>query len=249
MSVRRSVVASTGADPDIVIVAKHGDIVLRIKDATTGYEQQYQCSRMVLRNTSEYFNVLLDPTKFAEGIAIEEKLQDLYQRYNGSAHLPSEELPRSVISDVGPLPKDVFQLKIAFKLFLEILHNSFAPWPVKRSHSTTTIALLAIVADHFDALTVVTDYIKGPSSLPTERKSQSSKPKESLHRQNLLAGLIFNIPDFVRSSSAALIVEGSQRWYEGESQDNDDALWWRLPRGIEGVPVLDRPVPTHGRLG
>ena len=45
-----------------------------------------------LREHSEYFNALLDPTKFTEGITMEAKLQELAKQYSSCLTIPASKL-------------------------------------------------------------------------------------------------------------------------------------------------------------
>lgn len=233
-----------------VIIAKHGDICLEIRDQTTGVLQRFCCLRSVLRNASEYFNVLLDPAKFSEGIAIEEKLHMLCRRYDGL--IPTYDLPSLVIADIGDLPKTSVSTNVIVKLFLRILHDASTPWPFSRSQSVNIVALLAIVADKFAAHVRVATYLKNQMldmTLLKDRKSTTAYKMELANRQRLLAGIIFGFSQWVLQYSAALIIEGSKRWRspylesgEEAEKDDDNALWWKLPNGVEGT---SSPNPVH----
>jgi len=226
-----------------VIIVKHGDTVLDVKDQETGIEQHYRCSRAVLRNSSEYFAVLFDPEKFSEGKAIEAKLQELYTQYDGP--IPSSKLPRVTISDVGELPKAGASTKTVVTLFLKILHEPTTPWPVKRSQSINRVALLAIVADRFGAHALIAVYLRRHEldvTLLKDRKMSGPYKHELANRQRLLAGMVFGFPQWVLQCSAALIIDGpSDRTHQKlhssdeDSKNDNDALWWRLPGGLEGI--------------
>ena len=229
--------------PAEVIIAEHGDIFLEIKDEKIGTACRYRCSRSVLINASGYFDVLFDPAKFSEGIVINKTLQELYRKYDGP--IPPSKLPSVSIADVGELPKANPLTKTVIPLFLKILHDPNTPWLASRSQSVNLIALLAIVADRFDAHTPIAIYLRSQTldaTLLKAKKSSIAHTLEVENRQRLLAGVIFGFPQWVLQSSAALIVDGSTRWEttsgdyrDGGPKDQDDALWWRLPGGIEGL--------------
>ena len=231
------------ATSSTVVISSAGDILIQIKDPTTLIDYCYRCSRDVLRSASEYFNVLLDPVKFSEGIAIEASLQDLIRQYNDSATIPASELPKAIVADAGDLPKGCVSTGTVVRLFFKILHDPSTTWPVLRTESVNLIALLSIVADRFACLNTIAEYLISQgleTTLLKDRRSSTAHKIELENRQKLLAGLLFGFPDWVRQCSAALIVEGPKRTTildssEGEEQEGDNALWWRLPGGVEGA--------------
>lgn len=228
----------SGANPSTVVISNDGDILIQIKDTTTCTDHCYRCSRDVLHSASEYFNVLLDPVKFSEGIAIEARLQDLTRQYNDSAAIPASELPKVVVSDVGALPEGCISTGTVVRLFFKILHDPSTSWPVLRAHSVNLIALLSIVADRFACSNTIAEYLIRQGleiTLLKDRKSATTQEIELENRQRLLAGLFFGFPDWVRQCSAALIVEASKRQNstEDEEREGEDALWWILPGGVE----------------
>lgn len=225
-----------------VVICNEGDVLIQIKDSTIGTERDYRCMRSVLRDASEYFNVLLDPVKFSEGIAVDARIQDLTRQYKGST-IPASDLPKVIVADVGDLPKGCISTATVVALFLQILHDSSTNWPVLRAESVNLVALLSIVADRFACATTIADYIIGHrlrNTLLKDRKSATAHEKELENRQRLLAGVIFGFSDWVYQCSAALIVEGPIRQTtislynnEDEDQEGDEALWWSLPGGVE----------------
>ena len=233
------------ATPSTVVISNDGDILIQIKDSTTRINCYYRCSRNVLRSTSEYFNVLLDPVKFSEGIAIEARLQDLTRQYDDPATIPASELPKAVVADVGHLPEDCVSTTTAVTLFFKILHDSSTTWPVLRAKSVNLLALLSIVADRFASLDTIAEYLirhRLRATLLKDGKSTTAHRKELENRQKLLAGLSFGFPDWVQQCSATLIVEAPTRQTAirpdssgDEDQEGDDALWWSLPSGVEGA--------------
>lgn len=234
----------TEAISSSVVSSNDGDILIQIKDPTTSTDQCYRCSRNVLRGASEYFHVLLDPTKFSEGIAIEAKLQDLSRRYNDTASIHASELPKAIIADFDDLPQGCISTGTVVRLFFNILHDPSTAWPVLRAQSVGLVALLSIVSDRFACFDTIAQYLirQGlETTLLNIRKSATPHEIELENRQRLLAGLLFGFPDWVRPCSAALIVEGPKRQNTSldgsadEGQEGDDALWWRLPGGIEGI--------------
>lgn len=225
------------------VIAKHGDICLKVKDPRTKLEHRYFCSRNVLRTASEYFDVLLDPVKFSEGVAIEARLQELYKQYDGP--IPSSDLPTVAVADAGELLNANVSMCSLLRLFLRIIHDPGTPWPVSRSQSVTVVALLAVVADRFAAQGLIATYLRQQMldiTLLKDRKPTSAYKTELGNRQRLLAGMIFGFSQWVLQCSAALVIEGPKRWTNPHSEsgdeaekNDDDAIWWRLPGGVEGT--------------
>ena len=238
------------ADQSTVSICNKGDILIHIGYSHAQADHYYRCSREVLRRISEYFNVLLDPVKFSEGIAVEARIQDLTRQYNDTATIPASELPKVVVSDVGDIPKGYNSSGTVIRLFFEILHDPSTPWPVPRAQSVNLIALLSIIADRFDCLNTTAEYLRRQgleTTLLKARKSATAHNTELDNRQRLLAGSLFGFPEWVRQCSAALIIDGTRKQAmnglhssEDEERERDEALWWRLPGGIEGTFQLAR---------
>ena len=236
-------------DQKEIIVSHHGDVLLQVRDQETGSERSYRCMRNVLRRASTYFDVLFDPQKFSEGITIETRLRELELEEHRHTPAPASSLPVVSIFDVGDLPKDDYWANVVFSLFLHILHTPTDPWAAEgRSQSINLIALLAIVADRFSALAEIAGYLKRQRldiTLMKVRKSATAYQTELENRQMLFAGMAFEFPTWVQHCSAALIVDGSKMWnstnsdlYEVDGEHGKDALWWRLPNGVEGITVV-----------
>ena len=230
------------------VIATQGDVFLVIKDPRTGFDVRYRCSRAVLRSNSEYFNVLLDPIKFSEGIAIEAKMQELVKQYADCLSIPASKLPAVAVSNVCQLPNEACQsASTVVTLFFRILHDPTTTWPKSRLHPINLVALLAILADRLQAIRPIRGYLtsqKVETTLLRDRRTCTAHQLEIDNRQRLLAGIIFGFPTWVRECSAALILAGSKRQMTtnlepGDDEEaDDDALWWRLPNGVEGTYML-----------
>ena len=249
---RKIVSSSSASDPPIpspseVVIAAQGDVLVKVKDSRTGLDQHYRCSRAVLQSNSDYFDVLLDPIKFSEGIAIEAEIQELVKHYTDYASIPAFKLPAVAVSDVGQLPKAGLSTGTVVRLFFMILHDPATPWPISRLHAINLVALLAIVADRLAAIRPVRAYLRSQkfeATLLRDRRTCTAHQLEIDNRQRLLAGVIFGFPKWVRECSAALILAGPKRQVttnleSGDDEEaEDDALWWRLPNGVEGMYML-----------
>ncbi|KAL8803186.1 MAG: hypothetical protein Q9223_006332 [Gallowayella weberi] len=229
---------STPEDP--IVVDTQGDLLLHVNysSALTHY---YRVSLSVLRDQSIYFKNLLDRAKFSEGIAVDAKLSALRKSHRDLAAVPSYELPRVDISDIGigPLGVSSKLCESAFGLLLEILHGCLQRSSVRANGYVRSI-ILALLAHYAEAFAAVPSMSREVNLLSQQGYiCGSARPdadtKEDKSRQKIYAGLILGLPDWVRTHSAALIVRGSKRWApEYEHNSNEDYPWDYLGGGVEG---------------
>ncbi|KAI9745368.1 MAG: hypothetical protein M1835_002604 [Candelina submexicana] len=215
-------------------VTDKGDLVLVIRHQSSGEEGLYRVDTRRIRDASSYFDKLLHPERFSEGLAVFMAQQKLRSRYAESSLVPWDELPRIGISDAGQTSKaNLFEKYL--KDFLRILHglNISTSRP-----STSYFANIAIIADRLEALPVVVAYIKKSNWLQ-KLDSQPNKIRRAFSqerlRQRLLVGSLLDYPDWIESASERLIV-GSQQIKDPQgdiSHDVDDAMWWDLPGCLE----------------
>ena len=214
---------------DTIDIDPNGDLLLQIRDHGTGTDHEYRVSISALQRASHYFNILLDPSKFSEGITVDKRLKEIC---GVEGAIPYRALPKVSLMDIGQVPQDV-STRPAVELFLHILHNEDAPWPTPRA---SFVALLATIADRFAVTRPIASYViqrKWKSKLLAQKGSSS--PSEFRVRQLLLIGLILRFPDWVRQYSAMMVVQGSEKWTaENEDIREEEALWWNLPNGLEG---------------
>ncbi|MCJ1265118.1 hypothetical protein MMC22_004993 [Lobaria immixta] len=216
----------------VIDICARGDLLLHVKHYND-VGQLYRVSVAILRKASAYFDTLLNPNKFSEGAAIQSQLRELTRSHVDVASMPTSELPRVSISDFGHVPKAKIS-ESAFKLFLDILHNVATSVSVPRTHF---IAILALIADRFDAIGPISSYVinsgwkKKPAKQDKNRKSDLQL--ESLRRQKLLIGLSLGFQDWVHHYSSELIYQGSEKWMSGLVDDDGEAPWWYLPNGVE----------------
>ena len=222
---------------NIVTISSHGDLVLQIEEGSSSKIVYYRVSSSVLRSVSRYFDVLLDPAKFSEGIQTGITAAQLEKDYPDISLVPTSSLPKISVADVGRFPAGMSNKSI-LSHFFKILHD-----PHYSSLSTATplvITLLAIVADRFDATLPIAAFVKAnkrAAKAVMKSKDEISKGKvaEEVIRQNILSGLLLHIDEVVLHWSARLIMEGSPKWHL-EDQDDDperELQWWNLPDSIE----------------
>ncbi|MCJ1387415.1 hypothetical protein MMC18_000258 [Xylographa bjoerkii] len=235
-------------EDNIVAIDSDGDLLIQIHGQHEEPTLYYQVSSTVLQKSSPYFDRLLDPKKFSEGVAFETLLKGLRDSYPDVTMAPAAALPVIHISDVGQLPMR-YPSKNVITHFFDILHDTNSFWAMAGS-LPNHIALLAILADRFDATKPVLDHVTDQGWIHAYKEIKENKKdsnqsslrsKETLWRQRIFAGVILGVQDWVMSYSRLLIDAGSERWRtasDAELNVDDDAPWWYLPRGLEGEMVL-----------
>ncbi|KAI9701196.1 MAG: hypothetical protein M1836_001865 [Candelina mexicana] len=217
-----------------ISVTDKGDLVLIIRHQSSGEEGLYRVDTRRIRDASSYFDKLLHPEKFSEGLAVFMAQQKLRSYYAESSLVPWDKLPRIGISDAGQTSKaNLFEKYL--KDFLRILHGL----DISTSRpSTSYFANIAIIADRLEALPVVVAYIKKSNCLQKldgqPNKIRRAFSQERL-RQRLLVGSLLDYPDWIESASERLIL-GSQQIKDPQgdiSHDVDDVMWWDLPGCLE----------------
>ena len=227
----------------VINIVADGNLLLRIEDPAKKDYNYYRVFTNILRQKSAYFDRLLDPSKFSEGVKVKEKLAVLDQEYNQlePSEIPTGLLPIISISDVGHFPKFASN-KPALSRFFEILHRPGTNIPLMSSAPSK--ALLAVVADRFAAIDALAWYVKRHKDQPP---NDMRLAKEEAARQNLLFGWILHHEAYVYSWSSYLIVKGSARWIEQENVEaaseamDEEPMWWHLPNGLEGMLKLRSP--------
>ena len=221
----------------IPAIAAEGNLILKVKDVGTGKHHLYLVTANLLRDASSYFSALLDPTKFVEGIGLNEKMKGLVEKYGNHGLVPLADLPIITIDDVGEVPPKA-STEAVFTLFLCILHKLVVPWG---QPDWSFLALLAIVADRFDALKIVAEFVDRRDwirrSFSWDEKTPLSIPDEKLVRQQILVGLLFRYGPLLKKQTATLIVADSVLWTKDEvpAKVDRDVLWWGLPHDMEGA--------------
>lgn len=227
----------------VISIATDGNLLLRIEDPAMKDYNHYRVSTNILQQKSAYFERLLDPSKFSEGVKVKEELAVLEQEYNHlkPSEIPARLLPSISISDVGHFPRFASN-KPALTRFFEILHRPGTNIPLMPSAPSK--ALLAVVADRFAAIDALAWYVKRHKDQPS---NDMRLAKEEAARQNLLFGWILHHEAYVYSWSSYLIVKGSARWTEQENVKaaseaaDEELMWWHLPNGLEGKFTLRTP--------
>lgn len=225
----------------IVEIVDSGDLILQIADRGCRSTHSFRVSTTSLGHASAYFENLLDPRKFNEGATVSARLTVLHQRYANISQVPATDLPIIRIEDVGQFPKGECCQTI-MERFLDILHVTRPSLTNTLVPITHDIALLAVVADRFSSLSPVSSYVDREGWLKPRQAAKEIKRNnptgdiESFCRQKVLIGTLLDNGLSVLIFSARLINEGSRRWTQRNNTegDEDEALWWNLPSGLEG---------------
>ena len=225
----------------ITQIVSDGDVVLEFEHErsttmkTTNRGQvtlmaSFRVHCATLRSASPYFHRLLDPDGFQEGVRVAEIHKKLLASHASIGDVDVSSLPKVKIKNVGSIGS-VKSIQMLMADFLSILHDRDISNPAP---PLANIANISIVADRFDALPIVSRYLKSRKLMrlldgKTPDRSNKSMPEEKA-RQRLLVGLLLDNPAWVGHSSIRLIQRG---WLGHEESDGDSALWWNLPAGIE----------------
>lgn len=215
---------------EAITIAAHGDLVLHIEHEarTVKHAASFRVSTPALRQHSKYFERLLQAGRFGEGSHVEEQHKSLRQRYQNITEAPFSELPVVSVQDLGRI-STVKSITALCSDFLYILHGkdtqTFPP--------IANLAILAVVADRFDALEVVKSYVERKKMLraidgKTTPKADIALSEEKV-RQRLHVAVMLDYPPWFEKYSSRLIIKG----WVGEEPDISAALWWDLPSRIE----------------
>lgn len=229
MPVDSAVSTPVKVETSIMEIAAHGDLVLRIQHGKSKDAHSFRVSSPILKTNSRYFERLLQPGRFGEAVNIETKHKSLRERYGNTAEAPSNELPVLDIADAGRISSTVKSVDALMADFLYILHGkdtqTFPP--------VVNLGNLAIVADRFDALSVVKTYVRRKKLIraidgKTTPKADNALSEEKV-RQRLLAATFLDYPTWVAKYSARMVIKG----WVGREAETSDALWWDLPSRFE----------------
>ncbi|KAI4724591.1 hypothetical protein E4T49_07675 [Aureobasidium sp. EXF-10728] len=222
----------------ITIISAAGDVVLIIqRDTPTKEICKYRVDSFRLREGSTYFSRLLSGD-YKEGTLVALAHAQLKTKYtNLDACVPADELPEVKIVDVGRISPSVKTIKPLMADFLCALHG--------RDLTTVTpplanIANLCIVADRFDCLVPWRAYCKTHKVIAALDAKSNTKIAvtwtEERTRQRLLVAIFLENASWLYQASLRLIHRG---WVGREPQE-DAALWWDLPMGIEDELLFRR---------
>lgn len=195
-----------------------------------------------LRDSSPYFRSLLDRDKFNEGAHVVGIHERLKEQYHSIGDAPAAELPHVLIEDIGCLSRHV-RPEESMTAFLKIMNGVRFDASRQLHASLSWLANLVVIADRFDALPKMKQFVREYPWLMRKYASQwfkfSSKMQEEQIRQVLFCVILLGMPEWIASFSAPLVLHGSKAWADA-TEDGDHGerpLWWALPGGFEGMPA------------
>lgn len=208
----------------------------------------FRLSLEVLKRNSKYFANLLSNPQFREADAIANAHAKLRSMRIQPKEASVEDLPWVAVADDDEATKAAGR-EAAFEDMMRILHMK----PVKESRATMAYATtIAIIADRFDCLTVVSRALntefkfKWPLTSTKPLVDDAGRPTEveQVLRQKILVSWLLGQPMRLQQSSRELITRGSSLWSVYHEPDTTStAAWWNLPDGIEGETAV-----TSGHL-
>jgi len=226
----------------VTLLAPNGDLVLDFQHTqSAGVPAETTSLRVsiaALTAHSTYFARLLDPVgPFAEGATVSRALDTLRSSYAGSTEIPTTELPRVKIEEVGQISR-ISSIKPLLLDFLGILHGTrngkegvvrTAKMPMKN------VANLAVVADRFGATGVVGGWATNNISLnaPNTGDKGARDMAEEQVRQRLCTGILLGLDRWVSTYSLQLVQMGSPQWAYDTPAETAPHMWSFLPRGVE----------------
>lgn len=214
-----------------VLIWPSGDALLEFqRDESSDDICTFRVDSARLAGCSPYFKRLFEDTRFSEAVEFDRKRRHIRQHYSNPADAPCEALPRLTIIDMGALSINK-TIKPLLTDFLLVLHGLDT---VARRIPIGNLANLAVVADRFDCTAQVAHWARNRGHLAS---TLSTKNEETI-RQRLLVGLLLGHGEWVQSNSKDLIIGGSVRWIESDSEPPglSLAMWWDLPKNVEGKP-------------
>ncbi|KAK3651658.1 hypothetical protein LTR56_005466 [Elasticomyces elasticus] len=227
-----SALGALGIDDEsmVVPIATHGDLVLQIEHEIAGSSAHasFRVSASALKQSSRYFERLLQSGRFGEGVRVEALHKTLKEQYRSMDKVPVAELPVVQVQDVGRTSAIKSLTSLCADL-LHILHGQ----DIQTNPLVSNLANLSIVADRFDALHFVGAHIARKKFLRTIDGKTTAKAEAALSeekvRQRLLVAVMLDHRPWIERYSARLIIKG---WVGGEA-DLSTPLWWDLPSRIE----------------
>jgi hypothetical protein len=251
-----------------VIIDPTGDLILRVSDQAQPQPVSFRLSHSKLHASSKYFTVLFDHSKFAEGRQLHAKREALRAKYGiGLSGKTWEavsvgELPVITVQNIGRIGK-INNFESFLADFFRALHGQdlLLGTGVTKSISPASLANLGIVADRFNALEALREYVRKRNlvKMPdrTKRTSVEAAKRASLVentwsnlsskdgtsdwneekcRMKICAGVLLDEASWVSSESAILTARGSRLWVpDAEPVEESSPLWWDLPFGVEGA--------------
>ena len=240
-----------GSQIQPTIIIETGDLLVEYADVSSS-DYCWKVTSKDLVHHSRYFQVLLDPDKFAEGAKLKaqrEALNEDDSRFlNSSENKLDLSLPRIRIP-VNPVTTLCGAESI--ETFLKVLCQGSMTTDTRsqflnalRVESPSLVARVIQIADSFNSLNVVSsilweiEYSFGKrDKLPLRRLDPVFfRMKEQRIRQNIVIAKAMNEYSIGQSMTHTLLITGSKLWLNRPEPPSKDHLQWQyLPDGIEGM--------------
>lgn len=223
----RQLHSTTVDDDGTVTISPSADIILSCRAHQQSEACHFKVERRGLVAKSKYFDRLLSDQRFAEGATLigrEAQRQALDQ---GSC---ADWLPVIQVIDIGRISPVKSIRPLLTDFFLSIQQGQIS----NRKMPLINLANLAITADRFDASSALAEYVQKTNMILRPKALKYPLSEETI-RQRLLVGLLLNDNELVRTHSKDLISHGSRFWVATPPDTPNDALWYDLPRNIEGT--------------
>ena len=212
-----------------IIVSPNPDVILACRAKDDSEQFYFKANSTCLKGSSRYFDHLLGDVRFAEGFEHSKRFaKDTGSSSRQTGEQAKPDLPVFEIVDVGRT-SPVKSIKPLVTDLLLILHGHRLDGP---KIPLVNLANLAVAADRFDVTPVLATYVRSTNAILRPKALKTLLTEEAI-RQRLLLGLLLEDGELVRSHSKDLILRGSKIW-TNEELNVSEALWWDLPRHLEG---------------
>lgn len=250
--------ASDKSKPDTLIVICHGgDLIIEYTELSSGTSRRWRVHSQPLMRNSPYFQVMLDPNKFAEGRLLAHHKQKQAQHSKlalNSDHGVEDDAEDHELYDpptvrLAESPMTKLCGADAIGVFLKILCLDVQSVGTREAFQSELKAMSASliertieIAESFSSSSVVgtlkASYTFNKSTKVTLRQFSTNllKWSEDRVRQTLVIANTFREAQIARIMMHTLIVMGSKYWVNGPEVPSTPYLRWRyLAHGIEGT--------------
>ena len=212
----------------LIVIGHKPDIILRFRaDEESTEVVRFKLDSESLVAKSKYFKHLLSDSRFSEGASVLRKSRP----QNPDGDTAEDETPEIEIIELGRISPVKSIKPLLIDLFLSLHHGQIS----NRRMPLINLANLAITADRFDIAPIVADCARRANVILRPKMIKSPLDEDAV-RQRLLIGLLWEDEELVRVHSRDLIIRRSRFWASQRSEPPNDALWFDLPRNVEGKP-------------
>lgn len=239
--------------PDaLIVICRGGDLIIEYTELSSGTSRRWRVHSKPLMRNSPYFQVMLDPNKFAEGRLLAHHKQRQAQ-HSKLASSPDDaedhELYDPPMVRLAESPMTKLCGADAIGVFLKILCLDVQSVGTKEAFQSELKAMSASliertieIAESFSSSNVVIETLKdlyafGKTKIALRQfNTNLLKWSEDRVRQTLVIASTFRETQIARIMTHTLIVMGSKYWVNGPEVPSTPYLRWRyLAHGIEGT--------------